>query len=282
MEHVVYLIHSGMRTYLSTPDSWVLTLNDYMRWQRGTKVPETTIKLRSYHLRRFALTVECAPFDVDSKAMLDHLANREWSAGTARSVRTTLRSFYGWAHADGAAATNPAWLLPSIAVPLGKPRPASEEAVRVGLTAADSRVRLMMQLGMKGLRCREIALVHSRDVHGSGQRYRLLVHGKGGRERYVGIPADLARALLDVDGYTFPGQIDGHLSAGYISKLLSRAMQGLATGHRLRHRFGTRALREAGGNLRIVQELLGHASVATTQVYTAVDDDDCYDVAIAA
>lgn len=52
--------------------------------------------------------------------------------------------------------------------------------------------------------------------------------------------------------------------------------------HKLRHRFATRAFRHGGRNLLAVQRLLGHSSVATTQRYTAVDDDELRAAALAA
>lgn len=71
------------------------------------------------------------------------------------------------------------------------------------------------------------------------------------------------------DGYLFSGQIDGHISPGHVGVLLSRLMPAGWSMHKLRHRYATRGY--AGtGNLRAVQEALGHASVATTQRYTAV------------
>lgn len=281
---VVYLFESGMRTELITPESWRIALSEWIGWQRASHVPSTTTKLRSYHLRRFAISCAVAPFEAEIGVLVDHVATPGWSAGTRRSVRTSLRSFYSWAHARGYMTTNPAALLPAVTVPIGKPRPASDSAVKAGLTNVDERVRLMVQLGSRaGLRCCEIAVLATTDVVGEAGSYSLLVHGKGGRERYVPIADDLARTILRrPTGWAFPGQIDGHLSAAYVSKLISRALDGTTTAHKLRHRFGTRALRASGGNLRVVQELLGHASVATTQIYTLVDDAELRSAALAA
>ena len=91
--------------------------------------------------------------------------------------------------------------------------------------------------------------------------------------RVIPITNALAHEILAADGFLFPGQIDGHLSAAYVSKLISRALPEGWTAHTLRHRFASRAYVGAGKDIRAVQELLGHASVATTQIYTAVEDD---------
>jgi integrase len=101
----------------------------------------------------------------------------------------------------------------------------------------------------------------------------LLVHGKGGKLRVVPVGDDLAAAIAGVGGYLFPGAEDGHLSPRWVGKLMAGALPDHWTAHTLRHRFATRAYR-GSRNLRAVQTLLGHSSVATTERYTAVDDDE--------
>jgi integrase/recombinase XerC len=113
----------------------------------------------------------------------------------------------------------------------------------------------------------------------------LRITGKGGRERLVPVLPVAARA---VDAYLrllphtpapdaplFLGARGGPLNPRAVQKAMqiARAQLGLpatATPHALRHSFATHLL-EAGGDLRTIQELLGHASLATTQVYTGVD-----------
>jgi site-specific recombinase XerD len=239
-----------------------------------SKQPLTTQKLRSYHLRRFAIETGLEPYDVTESDLLDWLETPAWSKATARSYRTTFRSFYRWAVKKNHMGHNPAIDLPSIQVAPGVPRPAAEDAVQYGITAADDRTRLMVRLAAEaGLRCREIALVHTRDVRRDAEGFHLQVHGKGDKERIVPITDRLARKILSHDfGYLFPGQIDGHLSAAYVSKLVSRVLPKGVTAHPLRHRFASVAYVGTGGDIRAVQELLGHSSVATTQVYTKVPD----------
>ncbi len=109
--------------------------------------------------------------------------------------------------------------------------------------------------------------------------------GKGGKERLVPvIPAAqeavaayvrLSPFALDPDGPLFRGARGGALSPRLIQKAMemARAQLGLpatATPHAMRHSFATHLL-SAGGDLRAIQELLGHATLSTTQAYTAVD-----------
>jgi integrase len=246
-----------------------------MAWQDAARRPTTTIKLRSYHIRRFAHFVRLPPEQVTLEHVVAYMGQPGWSPGYSRSMRSTLRSFFLWAYKHNGLASNPAEDAPSVVTTQGKARPAPDAAISALATATDKRVRLMGRLGNElGMRCCEIALVHADDVRGERGLRSLLVHGKGNKERLIPLSDALAELLLAHDGYLFPGQVDGHLSAAYVSKLLSRAMGDTGTAHRLRHRAGTRWLRTSGGNLRVAQELLGHASVATTQIYTHVDDDE--------
>lgn len=277
---IVSLDHyRGMITELPTPLSWGGWLDEYQHRLSLTGRSTGTIKLRDYHLRRFALDVGLPPAEILEHHILDHLDRDEWSLAYRRSVLGTLRSFFKWARRAGHVLVDVAEDVDSIAVALTLPRPASDEALEAGRNARDPRVRYMVRLADEaGLRCCEIAQVHSRDIIGTPGRYSLVAHGKGAKERAVPVSDALASIILDADGYLFPGQVDGHLSAGYVSKLISRALHGTGTAHELRHRAATEWLNTPGANLRIVQELLGHTNVNTTQIYTLVTGDQKRDI----
>lgn len=267
-----------MRNEVVAPESWSEPLARFAQVQVSGGHTRSTVKLRDYHLRRFASRVGKPPFEVSSDDLAAHLASRGWSRNTKRAVRATLRAFYGWAEATERIAKDPSRTLPAVSPNAGKPRPAPDVDVEHAIRTASPDVALMIRLGAyAGLRCCEIAKVRSEHVgrhrDSEGAYYSLRIDGKGEKIRIVPLPPGVALDLLDRDGIAFPGQIDGHLSAGYVSKLISAALPEGVTAHMLRHRFATKAY---GGskNLRAVQELLGHASIATTQVYTFVDDDE--------
>jgi integrase/recombinase XerC len=119
----------------------------------------------------------------------------------------------------------------------------------------------------------------------SGTPTALRIHGKGGKTRIV----PLISAAIDAvrvyeklcpyhrpaDGPLFRGAKGGKLQAGIIQREMQKMRGALglpdtATPHALRHSFATHLL-AGGGDLRTIQELLGHASLSTTQVYTGID-----------
>lgn len=120
----------------------------------------------------------------------------------------------------------------------------------------------------------------------------LRITGKGGKERIVPV-IDAARAAVQAylqlcphpmapDAPLFRGIRGGALNPRVVQKVMekSRLQLGLpasATPHAMRHSFATHLL-TAGGDLRAIQELLGHASLSTTQAYTAVDTAHLMDV----
>ncbi|MCF8605174.1 tyrosine-type recombinase/integrase [Gordonia sp. HY442] len=123
-----------------------------------------------------------------------------------------------------------------------------------------------------GLRRGEIATTRGDQLADDYDGPVLRVLGKGGRTRLVPLDAGIAAQIAARgQGWTFPGQIDGHLSPAHVGKIVSRLMPGDWTAHTLRHRFASAAYSDAR-DIRAVQELLGHASVRTTQIYTAVPD----------
>lgn len=258
------------------PGEWVEPIDTFLEYLTASKTPEKSRYLRKYHVRRFALETGHAPFEVTLEHLVAYLASHsEWSAATSRCARSSLKAFYTWAVLTGRMSENPALNMPKIRLDAGKPRPAPLEAITKGERDHDWRVRLMVSLAAyAGLRCCEIAQVHSDDITPDLVGYSLRVHGKGRKERMVPLRGELVHLLQQLpDGFVFPGNDHGHLSAAYVSKLVSRSLPAGVTAHQLRHSFASRAYRASGNDIRAVQELLGHASVATTQIYTAVEPD---------
>jgi integrase/recombinase XerC len=141
-----------------------------------------------------------------------------------------------------------------------------------------------------GLRIAEALSLRRRDFNGTPDA--LTVTGKGGKTRMVPLLPQVAKLVADyvalcpyeiaADGPLFAGARGGPLSPRIVQLAMERMRGALglpdtATPHALRHSFATHLL-AAGGDLRAIQELLGHASLSTTQIYTAVDAERLLDV----
>lgn len=249
--------------------SWDAAVSDYTVSMRAANRSPGTIRLHQHYLRRVRVSVR-APWAATTDQLTAALAVPRWSAETRKSARGTIVAFYTWGCRTGRIPVNPASGLPSISVPPGRPRPAPESVLLRALLLADPRTRLMLLLAAyAGLRCCEVARVRSSDLVGDV----LYICGKGGKTRTVPIGrVDLLAAIRDAGGWLFPGRVNGHLAAGTVTVLLSRALPDGWTGHTLRHRFATRAY--AGTrDLLAVGALLGHSRPETTQRYVLLPDD---------
>jgi integrase len=239
--------------------------------------PATTIRLRRYQILHLAQTLRPAcesPADVAADALVGWAARQPWKRNTRRSFRGAARSFFGWAYDTGLIPADPSRRLPSVRTPAPDPRPTPTGLLRDALAAADPRVVLMIRLGHElGMRRAEVAQAHSDDIVEDLLGWSLRVHGKGDKVRTIPMHDDLARLVRSLPaGYFFPGAIGGHVSADWLGKLVSRTFPPGWSMHSLRHRFATDAW-VAGGDLAVVQTLMGHSSPQTTRGYIRLPDE---------
>jgi len=151
---------------------------------------------------------------------------------------------------------------------------------------------VMALLYGSGLRISEALGLKRREVPKAGEDDVLVVTGKGNKTRMVPVLQNVL-ALIDeyvamcphalpADGPIFVGARGGPLSPRIIQLAMERLRGALglpdsATPHALRHSFATHLL-SRGGDLRAIQELLGHSSLSTTQVYTGIDSERLLEV----
>lgn len=254
---------------------WEEAIKDWTDWMRAGGVSVAALQLREYQLRRFAAAMAGRdPWLISQDDLAGWLAGHGWSVETLRSYRSAIRSFYAWATDNGLILADPARGLRKVAPGRGRPRPASEAVVAKALRLADDRVHLMLSLGaFGGLRRAEIAQVNTKDLIEGADGWSLMVHGKGGKDREVPLLDEIAEAIRGSrSGWIFPNVQGGHLTPAHVGVLMRRALGSGVTAHQLRHRFASVSY-QATKDIRAVQELLGHTSVATTQRYTAVADN---------
>lgn len=254
--------------------AWAIAITEWLTTLRAAGQPETTLRTRRQHVAQFARNGgHDDPFAVTGDQLVTWFGSHTWAPETRHAHRGSLRSFYAWARHRSFVQIDPALELPKVRRTPPRARPLPDHHAAAALGVADEREALMIRLaGEHGLRRSEIAVVHSRDVQADLLGYTLMVHGKGGRIRYVPLADDVADVILDAGGYAFPGKVDGHLSPWWVGKLVARLLPAGWATHTLRHRFATVTYAE-DHDVFAVQALLGHASPATTLRYVQLPDD---------
>ena len=210
-----------------------------------------------------------------------YLAREGVSAGTKRTERQALRAFFAWLVDEGLRDDDPSARLGVVKVPRGTPRPFTDAQIDAMLTGgAYRRTRAMILLGaLQGLRAASIACVHGHDIDLVSGLIR--VHGKGDKVRLLPLHDTIAELALTMpaDDWWFPARRgrEGHIHAASVTNLITRAKKRAGiiderlTPHSLRHSFGTELV-EHDVDIRVVQELMMHESLSTTQIYTGVSE----------
>lgn len=207
-----------------------------------------------------------------------------WLQGHAGWTRSTyyyhLKSLYAWLVSAGIVDHDPTTLIPAPARPRPRANPLDEDELIRALAAADGRVRAFLLLGyLAGLRRFEIAKFAGEDI----TKARIRVVGKGNVLDYVPTHPllwELAQQYPRT-GYWFPspqkyeraGEPISVACVGADVAALFRSLGISGSTHRSRHTYGTSLLR-GGANLRVVQRLMRHASLATTALYLGVDESE--------
>jgi integrase/recombinase XerC len=281
-----WLAHLGAERRLSprTLEAYAVDLRqclDFLRLHWGGEPDLEALKrLKPADLRAFL--AERRRRGVESRSLMRQLAG--------------LRSFFRFLEREGLGDASALSAIRSPRLPKTLPKPLSpanaravtREEARAGeerepwIIARDAAV-LSLLYGA-GLRISEALAIRRKEAPLPGVE-RILVTGKGAKQREAVILPQVSEAVhayvktcpfaLPLDGPLFRGAKGGPLSPRIIQLAMERLRSALglpdsATPHALRHSFATHLLAR-GGDLRTIQELLGHASLSTTQLYTEVD-----------
>ncbi len=239
-----------------------------------------TIYCRRRQIIRLAAALPVPVLDADAGMLADWRAGLDLSPGAIASYAGHARSLYRWAIAEGIRDDNPAAGLLVPRAPRRLPRPVSEEDLMRALEFAPPRIRLMLVMaGWCGLRSCEIAGLLRESVMDGAVPPVLIVTAetaKGGyRERCIPLSRfvveEIRAARLPTRGYVFRrlDNMPGPCAPWRISQLVNRHMKRLgipATLHQLRHRCLSK-LYQQSLDLRLVQDLAGHADPRTTSGY---------------
>lgn len=248
---------------------------DFTTYMRRRGLAKGTIEKRRMYLSAFGGWLERPLLTATTDEIERFLDSRQVCARTRYCWLSHLHSFYAWAIDHELTDRDPTGRIDRPKLRQLLPRPLGEADLEVALANADRVMSAWLHLAAyAGLRCAEIASLEASDVLES--EATLHVTGKGDKERMVPAHPKVLLALraagIPRTGPLFRRPRGGRYTAAMVSREISLYFEGLgiaATAHQLRHRFATRAL-AATGDLRAVQELLGHASPQTTAVYTRV------------
>lgn len=254
--------------------SWDSAIGLYVSYLAAGGAPSSTRATRRQHLRQVAKGVAGSPWSVDPVELVQWFGAQSWASETRRGVRNSLIGFYRWAGEQGVVSFDVGSVLPRVKPGLPNPRPVSDEAYRQALARADDRGRLMLRLAAEcGLRRGEVAGLHSDHLVEDLTGWSLRIVGKGQRVRVVPLPTGLTGQLRALPaGWLFPGDDHGHLSPRWVGTLVSDLLPPGWTMHKLRHRAATRWY-AIDRDTFTVQDLLGHASPATTRAYVAIPNE---------
>jgi len=287
-------------TTLSGSSNWLLdSFLEHLEWERNLSPP--TLRAYRREIRKF---IDFAGSELDLRlpqdvslvavrAYLAHLHSQHLAPSSIARALASIRTYFRFLVAENTLVASPAEAVP---YPRGIQR-APEVAGRYAIeellegfpdTAVGRRDRAAVELlYAAGLRVGELVALNLEDLNLDRRLAR--VRGKGRKERLVpfGRPAASAiaaylpartrwrRGIAAEDNPLFVNQRGGRLSDRSIRRIIDEGVRRTADlnhlhPHALRHAFATHLL-EAGMDLRVIQELLGHSSLATTQIYTKID-----------
>jgi len=283
----------------SSPGGWAEALLLFDRDLRRRGAAERTRRAYGTDVGELALWaghMGLDPEDLDYpwlRRYAAHLGGTGAAPSTLARKLASLRAFYRVLYEHGAVAANPADLLPAPKQPQRLPRTLKAAEVSALLdriptgTPLEQRDRALFELAYgSGLRAEELVNLDVGSIDFDAEQVR--VEGKGGKTRFVpcgehalrslGRYLERARGTLASDPAEpalFLSKSGRRLSTSDVRRRLRTwarhaAAQGAVHPHALRHSFATHLL-DGGADLRAIQELLGHSSLSTTQVYTRVE-----------
>ena len=242
-------------------------------WLSVFRRPQTVNNRVHYatRLETWATAHGCTPWTLDTTQISAWLTTVGKSPATRKNALDAIRAFYRWGQHAGRVTGDPTAGLPHIRVPRGLPRPTPDHVLRSAVARCTRPTDILMLLlgSLGGLRVGEMAILRGEDINDGTIR----ITGKGGHIRHVPVHPILAEALQLVPshGWLFPSDRNpsGHYLPNSIAQRINDLLEEGWSAHTLRHRFATHVY-SASLDILALRDLLGHADVSTTMVYTRV------------
>lgn len=216
--------------------------------------------------------------DLTTEDLASYLARPGRSANTKCRYAKSFACWYGWLRRTGRIDVDPTADLRRPKPRTGVPNPLTSAELEAVFTGAEPQLAAMMALALyAGLRRHEVAAFRGEQI----RMRHLVVVGKGDKDARLPVAAQLADVVARMPraGWWFPSPVGslGHIGAEWVGKAVAARFRecGIEQGgvHRLRHTYGT-LVHRTHRDILVTQRLLRHASVATTMIYTAVEDAD--------
>ena len=251
---------------------------NYLEHLRRAGRSDATIRGRSEILHRLNRTLEYGVGQTSTKELAAWLYKDELSLNAKCTYYVCLRSFYRWAtdRRDPWLTFDPTEDLEPLTPVKGVARPVTDEQLKKILTEAAEPIRLWALIAAyQGLRCIEISRLDREHIT---EQQLIVVKGKGGKPRVHDTDPYVWAAVRDLP----PGPVartptGERATAFHVSMTAANhfrrnlGMPGVSM-HRLRHWLGVTVQREYR-DIRVTQAVLGHASLQSTQIYTAATDE---------
>lgn len=265
----IHLIHSDVTQGAQAASALGGTLKVYVQSMRNAKMSEITIRDRVELLTRLEEFLGIPLLEATGDDLYRYQSTYAHLAPATVDIYTRhIRALYRWAYRTDRLATDIGEHLILPRIHRGRPHPTSFDDLRTILACAREPLRTTYILAaFAGLRCGEVCRLHSREV--DRENATALIHGKGGKQRTVPLLGPVMSEIGYRRGWiitTFHGR---PVTPDRLSSDSSRFLHdlGMATTlHSMRGTFATAAARITHDPL-LVRDLLGHDSVATTEIY---------------
>lgn len=271
-------------------------VEQWRTWQRGQHLSTRTIEARIWRVNELAGSIGGDPSRATSEQIVTYMASVADRAGyredrvrpsTMSTYHSHLKAWFAWLvkmeHRDD----DPMMRVPTPKRARSKPRPVTDrEMLAVFAVGAHRRTRMMLLLAaFQGLRVHEIAKIRGEHVNLLDNQLRVI--GKGNTDATLPLHALVAAAAeaFPRTGYWFPTNATGLAAAkGTVVPVQARSVSDIigavfdragvdGGAHRLRHWYATTLLRD-GANTRLVQTLMRHGSIQSTEIYTEIAEVD--------
>lgn len=250
-------------------------LDDFATWQAAQALSPKTVANRRHILIPLQRFLQKPLEEATTADLRSYLARGGVKSSTLRVERAAMIAFYGYLHDDGLRDDNPAERLAPIRVPRNHPRPFTREQIQSMLeSGVYRRTRAMILLAYcQGFRVSQVAQVRGDDIQGD----QIRTVAKGSKERWLPLHPQIGVLARDMPAdWWFPApNRPGPILATSVTDAITNAIRlaGITdpslTPHSLRHAFGSELV-EQGVDIRVIQELMLHDDLGTTQTYAAV------------